>query len=155
MRTFFGVQLARWQPKECVCVCVCVVLDFDWIGYICVCVRIINLTKGYGADSVSMPGWPGIEQIVAQRSAGGHPSLPRQEVLSPLLEGRVAVVEGACEMIKKNTEEKHRFWMERDRPSAGSDWMNRMQWVEGRQKRGWTEREKAQMTWLSVIAELQ
>ncbi len=53
--------------------------------------------------SISMPGWP-----VIKYSAGGRLSLPRQEVLSPLAEGGVGVVE-ACRMIKKNNEEKHRF----------------------------------------------
>ncbi len=32
-----------------------------------------------------------------------------QKVLSPLVEGGAAVVEGASEMIKKNDEEKHCF----------------------------------------------
>ncbi len=70
----------------------------------------IYLTKGYDADSVFMPGQPEVMQILAERSAGVCLSLPWQEVLSPLVEGGVRVVEGACEMIKKNDEEKHRFW---------------------------------------------
>ncbi len=48
-------------------------------------------------------------KLIQERSAGGPLSLPQQEVLSPLVEGGVGVVEGACEMIKKNNEEKHRF----------------------------------------------
>ncbi len=36
----------------------------------------IYLTKGYGADSLAMPGRPGIEQILEERSAGGCRSEP-------------------------------------------------------------------------------
>ncbi len=36
-----------------------------------------------------MPGRPGIEQILAERSAGRRLSLSQQEVLSPLVEGGV------------------------------------------------------------------
>ncbi len=118
----------------------------------------IYLKKGFGADSVSLPSWPGNEQILAERSAGGPLSLPRQEVLSPLVEGGVWVVEGAWEMIKKNNEVKHHFWMGWDvtkKRSTGTDWMNGMLWVKGRQRRGWTERDKARMTRLSLNVELQ
>ncbi len=97
------------------------------------------LNKGFGADSVSVPGWPGKEQILAERSAGGLWAA-RQDVLSALVEGGGGVVEGACEMIKENNEDAHSFWMGWDiieRQSAGTDWMNEMQWVEGRQRRSW------------------
>ncbi len=60
--------------------------------------------KGYGTHSVSLPDQPEIEQILAERSAGGHLSLIGEEVLSPLVEGGVVMVEGACKMIKKNNE---------------------------------------------------
>ncbi len=56
-------------------------------------------------------------------------------VLSPLVEGEAGLVE-ACEMIKKDNEEKQYFWMEWDITewqSTGGDWMNGMQWVEGGQ----------------------
>ncbi len=52
----------------------------------------------------------GIKQILAERSAGGRLSLHQQEVQSPVLEGGAGVVEGACEMIKTNNEEKHHFY---------------------------------------------
>ncbi len=61
---------------------------------------------GYGTDSASMLGQPGNEQILAERSAGGCLSLPKQGVLSPQVEGGVGVVKGACKMIKRINENK-------------------------------------------------